>query len=123
MIDMLKIWEARMSKIRMILIWIAVVFLSCGLCATFAFAKGKGKGHGSSRPHGWSQGEKKGWETDAPPGFDKKSEDWKPSGFNDEKKIHKENEDTDKFQEREQEKARKRERHREKHQEGKSKEK
>ena len=112
-----------MSETRMILLWIAVVFLSCCLCATFTFAKGGGKGGKSSSPHGWSQGEKKGWETDAPPSFQKKGEGWKPSGLSDEKKIQERDKEAEKLQEGEQEKARERERHKERHRESKSKEK
>lgn len=112
-----------MSKIRIILIWITVVFLSSILCVTFAFAKGKGKGNGSSSPQGWSQGEKKGWETGAPPGFDKKSEGAESSGLRDQKRLHKGDDDAGKLQEKEQDKDRKKERHGERHQEGKSKEK
>lgn len=112
-----------MSKTRMILLWIAVVFLSCCLCAVFAFAKGGGKGRGSSSSHGWSQGEKKGWEADSPPSFQKKGEGWKPSGLSDEKKIQERDEKTEKLQEGEQEKARERESHKERHRESKSKEK
>jgi len=112
-----------MSETRMILLWIAVVFLSCCLCATFTFAKGGGKGGGSNSPHGWNQGEKKGWETDAPPSFQKKGEGWKPSGLSDEKKIQERDKEAEKLQEGEQEKARERERHKERHRESKSKEK
>ena len=112
-----------MLKIRMILLWIAVVFLSCCLCATFAFAKGGGKGHGSRSPHGRSQGEKKGWETVAPPSFQKKGEGWKPSGLSDEKKIQERDKEAEKLQEGEQEKARESESHKERHRESKSKEK
>ena len=112
-----------MSKTRMILLWIAVVFLSCCLCATFTFAKGGGKGGKSSSPHGWSQGEKKGWETDSPPSFQKKDEGRKPSGLSDEKKIQEKDEKAEKLQEGEQEKAKERERHKERHRESKSKEK
>jgi len=112
-----------MSKTRMILLWIAVVFLSCFLCATFTFAKGGGKGRGSSSPHGWNQGDKKGWETDAPPSFQKKGEGWKPSGLSDEKKIQERDKEAEKLQEGKQEKARERGRHKERHRESKSKEK
>ena len=112
-----------MSATRMILLWIAVVFLSCCLCATFTFAKGGGKGGKSSSHHGWSQGEKKGWETDAPPSFQKKGEGWKPSGLSDEKKIQERDKEAEKLQEGEQEKARERERDKERHRESKSKEK
>ena len=112
-----------MLKTRMILLWIGVVFLSCCLCATFTFAKGGGKGRGSGSPHGWSQGEKKGWETDSPPSFQKKGEGLKPSGLSDEKKIQERNEDAEKLQEGQQEKVKERERHKERHRESKSKEK
>ncbi|MFO7554903.1 MAG: hypothetical protein R6W88_06835 [Desulfobacterales bacterium] len=110
-----------MLKIRAILFWIAVVFLSFSLCATFAFAKGKGMGHGSSGQKGWSQGEKEGWETNTPPGYDKKSEGRGTSGLGEEKKIQEGNEDAGKPKEGMQEKVRERERHRERHQEGESK--
>ena len=110
-------------KNRMILIWMVVIFLSFNLSATFVFAKGGGKGHGSGSPHGWSQGKKKGWNSDVSPGIEKKDEDSKPSGLTDEKEFQKENENGEKQQEMEQEKARERERHREKERKGESKEK
>ena len=72
-----------MLKTRMIFLWIAVGFLSCCFCATFAFARGGGKGHGSSSLHTWNQGEKKGWETGDPPSFQKKGEGMNPSGLSD----------------------------------------
>ncbi len=110
-----------MLKNRLILLWIVVFFLSCSLSATFVFAKGGGKGYGSSSPHGWSQGKKKGWNSDVPPGIEKKDEDWKPSGLTDEKEFQKENEKGEMLQEKEQEKTRERERHRQRERKGKSK--
>jgi len=110
-----------MLKVRVILLWVAVVFLSFSLCATFAFAKGKGMGQGSSGQKGWSQGEKEGWETDASPGYDKKSEGRGTSGLGEEKKIQEGDGDAEMRQEGAQEKTRERERHRERHQKGESK--
>lgn len=95
--------------------------MSFGLGATFVFAKGGGKGHGSGSPHGWSQGKKKAWNSDVPPGIEKKDEDGTPSGLTDEKELQKENEKSEKQQEKEQEKARERKRHREREHKGKSK--
>jgi len=119
---------------RIILLWIVAIFLFYSLSATSVFAKSGGKGHGGGSPHGWSQGKKKGWNSDAPPGVEKKGEDWKPSGLNDEKDLQKENEkvekqqekaqeETEKKQEKEQKKKRERKRHREREQKGGSKEK
>jgi len=120
-LDMSKIQEEKMLKIRVILLWIAVVFLSFALCGTFAFAKGKGMGQGSSGQKGWSQGEKTGWQTDAPPGYDKEKEGQGTSGLGEEKKIQEGDGDAEKRQEGAQEKTRERERHRERQQEGESK--
>jgi hypothetical protein len=54
---------------------INVVFIAC-LSFVFAFslsyAKDKGKGKNKNKPPGWDQGEKKGWQSDIPPGQDKK---------------------------------------------------
>ena len=115
---------------RIILLWIVVIFLLYSLSVTSVFAKGGGKGHGGGSPHNWNQGKKKGWNSDAPSGVEKKDEDWKPSGLTDEKdlqkekeKIEKQQEETEKKQEKEQEKARERKRHREREQKGESKEK
>jgi hypothetical protein len=35
----------------------------------------------TARPPGWDKGEKKGWDTDVPPGIEKK-DDWLPPGLN-----------------------------------------
>ena len=69
----------------------------------------------------WRKGKKKGWNSDVPPGIEKKDEDWKPSGLTDEKEFQKENEKGEMLQEKEQEKARERERHRQRERKGKSK--
>ena len=54
---------------------INVLFIAC-LSFIFAislsYAQGKGKGQNKKRPPGWVQGEKKGWQSDIPPGQDKK---------------------------------------------------
>ena len=110
-----------MLKNRMILLWVVVIFLFYCLSATFVFAKGGGKGDGSSSPHGWSQGKKKGWNTDVPPGLEKKGEDLKPSDLTDEKKDQKENQKVEKRKEQQKDKEKKR--HKEKEQKDKSKEK
>jgi hypothetical protein len=109
------------SKVRMILLWIAVVFLSCTLTATWTFAKGKGKGQGDTSPSGWSQGEKKGWKTDVPAGLEDKDKAGDPSGLTQEKKVQKENEDAEKFQEKEQKRSMEKERSRKKNREQKQK--
>lgn len=110
-------------KNRIILLWIVVIFLGCSLSATLVFARGGGKGHGGGGPHGWSQGEKEGWNSDVPPGTEKKEGDWQPSGLNQEKELQKENEKGEKHQEMEQERTRERKRHRKREQKGESGEK
>ena len=47
---------------------ILIVLLTIFFLSPQASAGDKGKG----RPHGWSKGEKKGWNTDVPPGLEKK---------------------------------------------------
>jgi len=69
-----------MSNKRMILLWIAVVFLSFTFIATGSFAKGKQKGQRSGTHSGWVKGEKKNWETDVSPGFEKKDSEWYEKG-------------------------------------------
>jgi hypothetical protein len=61
-------------------------------------AKGKGQGRAGStsgfsrerpaRPSGWNQGEKKGWNTDLPPGI-KKKDDRFPPGLSKEEMVRK----------------------------------
>lgn len=50
--------------------WMAVVCLSLLLTGLPALAKGKGKGQGIKRPPGWEEGEKRGWQSDVPPGME-----------------------------------------------------
>ena len=56
---------------------IKVLFIAC-LSLIFAvsstFAQGKGRGHNKNSPPGWEEGEKKGWQSDVPPGLEKKDE-------------------------------------------------
>ncbi len=56
---------------------IKVIFIAC-LSLIFAvsstFAQGKGKNQNKNRPPGWEEGEKKGWQSDVPPGLEKKDE-------------------------------------------------
>jgi hypothetical protein len=47
-----------------------IVILSLFLVTSLALAKGKGRG--GSNPPGWDKGEKKGWNSDVPPGIEKK---------------------------------------------------
>ena len=115
--------EERMPRVRKILLWVSVGFLSFSLIAPWAFAKGKGQGQDRSSPSGWSQGEKKGWETDAPAGFEKKDQDTSPSGLNKGQKVQEGKEEGEKLQEKEQKRSREKERHMEKNWEGKSQEK
>ena len=67
-------WSFNQSKEeimkRSIAWWVCVGLLSMFLIGSTAFAKGKGKG----RPPGWDKGEKKGWQSDVPPGQMKKEE-------------------------------------------------
>ncbi len=107
----------------MILLWIAVVFLSCTLAATGSFAKGKGKGKGpgASAPSGWSKGEKKSWQTDVPAGLEDKDKAGDPSGLTQEKKVQEGNEKVEKLQEKEQKRSREKERHRDRDREEKQK--
>jgi len=45
----------------------------------------KGGGHYKKSPSGWEKGEKKGWQTDKPPGMDKKDDQFKQKGNKSEK--------------------------------------
>ena len=49
--------------------WFSVVFLSFLLISSPALAKGKGK----QEALGWDKGEKKGWQSDVPPGQEDKA--------------------------------------------------
>ena len=50
-----------------------IACLSFVFAVSLAFAQGKGKGQNKEdRPQGWEQGEKKGWQSDVPPGLEKK---------------------------------------------------
>ena len=51
-----------------------IVCLSYIFAISSAFAQGKGKEHNKNRPPGWEEGEKKGWQSDVPPGQEKKDE-------------------------------------------------
>ena len=46
---------------------LAVVFIG-----SLAIAQGKGKGQGGDRPAGRDNGQKKGWQSDVPPGQEEK---------------------------------------------------
>ena len=68
---------------------IKALFITC-LALIFAvssaFAQEKGKGHNKKRPPGWDEGEKKGWQSDVPPGQEKKDEKLKKKTNKSEKK-------------------------------------
>ncbi len=51
--------------------WVFVAIASLFLAGSLALAQGKGKGRGGNPP-GWEKGEKKGWQSDVPPGIEKK---------------------------------------------------
>ena len=51
-----------------------IACLSLIFAVSSAFAGGKAKGHNKNRPPGWDEGEKKGWQSDVPPGQEKKDE-------------------------------------------------
>ncbi|MBW2169437.1 MAG: hypothetical protein JRG69_09310 [Deltaproteobacteria bacterium] len=53
---------------RTILLWVFMTALALFLTTSPVLAKGKGK----ERPPGWDKGEKKGWQSDVPPGQEKK---------------------------------------------------
>ena len=55
--------------------WLFVFILSLLLGSTLALAKGKGKKSSDARPPGWDKGEKKGWQSDVPPGLEKKGKE------------------------------------------------
>ena len=55
---------------RTIIFWVSVMFLSWFLIGSPAFAQKKDK----ERPPGWDKGEKKGWQSDVPPGQEKKQD-------------------------------------------------
>jgi len=78
-----------MRKVIMIRCWVFVTFLSLLLVSSFAFAQGKGKGRRGGKPPGWEKGEKKGWQTDVPPGIEKKG-GWMPPGLSKEKQCQEE---------------------------------
>ena len=48
-----------------------VTIASILLAGSMVFAQGKSKGRGN-KPPGWQKGEKKGWNSDVPPGIEKK---------------------------------------------------
>ncbi len=50
---------------------VVVTILSLVVAGSSALADGKAKGRGS-KPPGWDQGNKKGWDSNVPPGIDKK---------------------------------------------------
>ena len=50
-----------------------IIFLLLLLAVPPTFAKGKAKGQTKQSPSGWEEGEKKGWESDVPPGQEKKA--------------------------------------------------
>ncbi len=62
-----KIREFSMKKKIMMIGF--VVSLSLVFSSSVVLAKDMGKGRGSDDPSGWSKGEKKGWQGDAPPGL------------------------------------------------------
>ncbi len=51
--------------------WIFIVIVCLFFVGSLDFAEGKSKGPGD-RPPGWDKGEKKGWNSDVPPGLEKK---------------------------------------------------
>jgi heme/copper-type cytochrome/quinol oxidase subunit 1 len=50
---------------------IKLLFITClflVLTVSSAFSQGKGRVHKNNSPSGWEKGEKKGWNSDVPPG-------------------------------------------------------
>lgn len=76
--------------------WVVLVVLLLLPVSSPIMAKGKGRsGAGRTsgfsrerpgRPSGWNQGEKKGWNTDIPPGLEKKNDGF-PSGLSKEERV------------------------------------
>ena len=54
-----------------------IVCLSLIFAVSSTYAKGKGRGHNKNRPSGWEEGEKKGWDSDVPPGLEDKDKKFK----------------------------------------------
>ena len=67
---------------RTILLWVFMTALALFLTASPVLAKGEGK----ERPSGWDKREKKGWQSDVPPGQEKKQY----GGEEEERKVKKE---------------------------------
>lgn len=70
--------------------WVLLVVLLVLSVSSSSSARKKSRGGGGraptfhrggiKRPSGWDQGKKKGWNSDVPPGIEKKG-DWRPSGL------------------------------------------
>ena len=58
---------------KRILYWVLMVALTLLFAGPQAMAKDKAKKGDAGTPPGWEKGEKKGWESDAPPKHDKEA--------------------------------------------------
>lgn len=77
-----------------------ILFMSFIIALPSSFAKGKGHNKKSSPP-GWEHGEKKGWESDTPPGLERNTDkvkknqsehkEWKDKNKNKNRKSDKSN--------------------------------
>lgn len=99
---------------KRILYWALMVALTLLLAGPQAMAKGKGQKGNAGTPSGWEKGEKKGWESDAPPKHDKeategiseKAEEKTKKAKESKERTRKEGEDAKKSMEKERERAR-----------------
>jgi hypothetical protein len=66
-----------------------IAFLSIIFANSLAIDQCKGKGHSKNKPPGWDKGEKKGWQSDIPPGLEKKDDQIKQKADIPEKKHKK----------------------------------
>ncbi len=60
---------------KLISSWVFIVIVCLFFVGSSSFAQGP-----DFRPRGWDKGEKKGWDSDVPPGLEKKSESGNDSG-------------------------------------------
>jgi hypothetical protein len=98
---------------------VIAVFLSLLLASPLVWAKGKGQGQGTESRSGWEKGEKKGWDSTAPPGLEEKDEAMPPGLSKDKQQEGEEAQETDSEESQpsgKKEKKQEKEKHREKNQ-------
>ena len=70
--------------IKQILKIFAIFLLSAVFTSALTFAQSERKEQGSDHPAGWEKGNKKGWDSDVPPGQMKEKKSFKSEGANEE---------------------------------------